>query len=84
MTDIKMNYKGIYDSFECSACKEEEESQTHMFECKEILKKYEEDYKEEYKVEYEKFFDGKVKDQVEIARIFKKLMKIKDKINKET
>ena len=84
MTDIKMNYKGIYDSFECSACKEEEESQTHMFECKEILKKYEEDYKEEYKVEYEKIFDGKVKDQVEIARIFKKLMKIKDKINKET
>ena len=80
MTDMKMNYKGIYDSFECSACKEEEESQAHMFECKEIAKKCE----EAYKVEYEKIFDGKVNDQVEIARIFKMLMKIKDNINKET
>ena len=80
MTDIKMNYKGIYDSFECSACKKEEESQAHIFESKEIAKKNE----EVYKLEYDKIFEGKVEEQVEIARIFKKLMKIKDKMNNET
>ena len=80
MTDMKMYYKGIYDSFECSACKEEEESQAHMFECKEIAKKCQ----EVYKVEFEKIFDGKVNEQVEIARIFEKLIKIKDKMDKET
>ena len=60
--------------------KKEEESQAHIFECKEIAKKNE----EVYKLEYDKIFEGKVEEQVEIARIFKKLMKIKDKMNNET
>ena len=33
--------------------------------------------------EYNKIFEGNVKEQVEIARMFKRLMKIKEKLKKE-
>lgn len=80
MTEMKMNYKGSYDSFECSACSQEEESQAHIFKCKEIWKHNEEVHEVP---EYNKIFEGNVKEQVEIARMFKRLMKIKEKLKKE-
>ena len=37
VTDVKINFKGKYDSFECFFC-DEEESQKHVMECKYINK----------------------------------------------
>jgi hypothetical protein len=39
VTYLKLNYKGIYDSYECEACGLEDESQEHIFKCNEILKR---------------------------------------------
>ena len=38
VTEVKTNYKGKYDTFECDLCKIEEESQEHILKCTEILK----------------------------------------------
>ena len=38
VTELKTNLKGIYDSYECSLCGEEEETQAHILECPEIEK----------------------------------------------
>ena len=38
MTDVKTNFRGKYDNFECELCNEEDENQKHMIECREILK----------------------------------------------
>ena len=80
MTDLKMNYKGIYDSYECEACGLEDESQDHILKCKEILKISKE---EDNIPNYERLFQGTVQEQVSIARIFQKHIKIKEKIIKQ-
>ena len=38
MLNVKMNLKGLYDSFECEVCKDEDETQKHIYECKQIWK----------------------------------------------
>ena len=37
VTDVKMNFKGMYSEFECEICEKENETQKHMLECKELL-----------------------------------------------
>ena len=39
--NVKMNMKGIYDNYECEVCLMEDESQKHVYECKEIWKRKE-------------------------------------------
>ena len=80
MTEVKINYRGSYETFECEACKENEESQLHITECKEIVK-----LRKEYRQppEYIKLFDGSVKTQLDIAKDFKENMKIKDSLSKK-
>ena len=67
MTNLKMNYKGIYDSYECEACGLEDESQGHLLECKEILKISKE---VDGIPNYDRLFQGTVQEQTSIARIF--------------
>ena len=39
VVNLKMNMKGIYDAiYECKVCQNENESQEHVYECKEIWK----------------------------------------------
>ena len=80
MTEVKINYRGSYETFECESCKENEESQLHITECKEIVK-----LRKEYRQppEYSKLFDGSVKTQLDIAKHFKENMKIKDSLSKK-
>ena len=79
VTELKTNLKGIYDSYECSLCGEEEETQAHILECPEIEKNIEDNSDVP---KYEKIFDNEVKDLVLIARKFKLNMKIKENILK--
>ena len=38
MTDLKMNKKNLHKTHECSACLKEDETQQHIYLCKEIIK----------------------------------------------
>ena len=79
MTNVKMNFKGMYSEFECEICEKENETQKHMLECKELLQM---ENNEKNVPEYEKLFNGNVKEKIEIARKFKQNMKIRENVMK--
>jgi hypothetical protein len=64
---------GMYESFQCTECGNEEESQKHVLECEKLLK-WNKEIKE--KPVYEKIFEGNVSHQIYIAKIFKENMHI--------
>ena len=73
-----MNLKSWYDTYECTVCLDEDESQEHVF--KEILKlrRYEENIPE-----FDLIMNGNVKEQLAVARIFLENMKILEKLSNE-
>ena len=77
VTDVKTKFKSKYESFECEACKIEEETQKHIIECTEINKG-----KNEYKKlpEYEELYKRNVKNQILIVRHFLENMKRRKKV----
>lgn len=79
MTFLKTNYKGIYDTYECSACEEKEENEAHILECKELLK-WNKEVNET--IEYENIYKSNVEEQVKIARLFQQNMSFKEKYYK--
>ena len=79
VTNVKMNTKGMYDDYECELCGEENETQKHILECKELTKN---NNSKRNIPNYEKLFTGNVKDKLEIARIFIENIKIRDEIKK--
>ena len=79
VTDLKMNFKRKYEDHNCEACKQEEETQKHILECKEIQKKQP---NIRYNPEYEKLFHGNLNDKIEIAKTFKENMDIRESIRK--
>ena len=76
--NVKMNMKGIYDTYECEVCLMEDESQKHVYECKEIWKKKESN--DEHIPKYENILDGNVKEMSDVARIMQENMKIQQKV----
>ena len=77
VTHIKMNYKGMYENFQCEVCNEEDETQEHILKCK-ILNK-----EESENVEYSKIKNGNIIEMVKIARMFKKNLGISEKYLKQ-
>ena len=77
VTDVKTNYKGKYDTFECDVCKVEEESQEHVLNCKEILKTRKDDEKTP---EYKNVFKGNTSLQLEVAKYFDENMRRRKKM----
>ena len=77
VTNIKMNYKGMYENFQCEVCNEEDETQEHILKCK-ILNK--DDFEN---VEYSKIKNGNIIKMVKVARKFKKNLKIREKCLKQ-
>ena len=78
-TDLKTNFKGMYDFLECSACGLEEENQKHILECSVLLSLNEES---EETPKYENLFEGDINDQIKIAKLFIKNMEIKTNLSK--
>ena len=80
ITKVKMNMKSWYDTFECSVCLDEDESQEHVYNCKEILKirRYEGN-----NPQFDLIMNGNVKEQLAVARIFMENMKILEKLSNE-
>ena len=75
-TNVKMNKKGLYDTFECRACGHENESQSHVINCKILI----EMNKESTKLEYEKLFSNDLNHQEKICKQFKGNMKIMEEM----
>jgi hypothetical protein len=71
---VKINLKSLYETYECDICDNEDESQQHILEYKELVLMHVENIKD---IQYEKIFDGNFCEQLEIARIFKHTRKIK-------
>ena len=82
MTAIKLNHKNKYETYECDACKIEDESQEHVMKCEEIKKIQK--YDENEVPEYEKIMTGNLRDQIKIAKSFSEKLKILDIIKKKS
>ena len=77
VSDVKTNYKGKYESFQCEACQHiefEEESQKHIMICK-ILNENKENIPE-----YEGIYYGNVEMKVKIAKHFLERIKTREKL----
>ena len=79
--NVKMNMKTQYSTYECSICQEENESQKHIYECKEILKKKND--KSEM-MNYEEIMNGNVYEKYVVARNFRENMKIFEEMKGKT
>ena len=78
VTNLKMNFKGMYDDFECSACGIEEETQEHVvMNCKMLNEN-----KLRKNVEYEKIFNGTLYEKLEVAKKFKENFDILENMKK--
>jgi len=82
VTETKMNMKHKYETHECDVCGQENETQEHILKCSEIIK-LNNKLKNSKIPNYTKLFNGKVSAQLEIARIFKQNMKIKQSITEK-
>ena len=79
--NLKMNMKNQYETLECLVCFKEEESQEHVYVCEQIIKQKYISNTENPK--YEKIFNGTVYDKVQIARIMRENIKIREKNHRE-
>ena len=80
VTKVKMNLKGLYDTYECLVCLNQDESQEHIYSCEEIWKIRKESFSNV--PEYEKIMNGKTNQKLEVARNFKANLKIQEEISK--
>ena len=70
VSDVKINFKGKYETFDCESCNDkEEESQKHILQCKSLNEN------NEIIPEYEEILYGNVKMKVAVARKFIKNLK---------
>ena len=78
VSDVKTNFGRNYDSFECDICQQEDESQQHIIECKEINKLKESDDQE--MPEYDEILKENIRKQVKIVKTFQENIKIREKL----
>ena len=71
---LKMNVKGLYDTYQCEVCMNEDESQKHIYRCPEILRKR--NIKFDEIPDNEKITNGSIKEKLEILRKVQEYLKI--------
>ena len=81
VTNVKMNMKGQYETFQCSACLTDNESQKHVYECELIWR--ERNIVNIEKPDYEKIEWGNVIQKIIVSRIFYENLKILEKIREK-
>jgi hypothetical protein len=70
VTEVKMNFKRMYENYKCEVCDEEFETQRHVLECTKLLNMNENS--EEISIpKYEHLLDGTPSEKINIARLFK-------------
>ena len=80
VTKLKMNLKGLYDTYECEVCLNKDESQEHIYKCEEIWKIRKESFIDN--PNYENIMNGSAHQKLEVAKIFKENLKIHTTISK--
>ena len=78
--NVKTNYKNKFKfNMNCSICQLDstEESEKHLLQCSEIVKKIDTEINL-IDAKYDDIFSESMEDQVQITKIFEKIMKIKD------
>ena len=78
MTNVKVNSKYLYETYECTMCSIEEESSEHIYLCNEIWNK--KGKSKENIPNFERILNGSIKEKIEIAKIFNENMKMLDKV----
>ena len=81
MSDVKPNFRGKYETYECDVCGEDDENQEHLIKCKEINKI--KDNNDGKMPDYERLYESEVKNLIEIARCFTENRKIRKRLSKE-
>jgi hypothetical protein len=76
-TEVKLNFRGKHETFECDVCHEEDENQEHLLKCRQINKHKK---NERNLPDYEKLFGNNLKDQIEIAKCVIENLKIRKKL----
>ena len=77
MTNVKMNFRGMFENFQCEICCEEDESQQHIMECRKLNEISHEN------IDYKKIENGNLSQMIAIATKFKKNIEIRDLGKKE-
>ena len=72
--NVKMNKKGLFESFECKVCNKEDETQEHVYQCKEIRKHIED--KESKVPDYENILTGDTNAKIEVPRYMNRNLRI--------
>ena len=81
VTRLKMNLKGLYDTYECQVCMNDDESQEHINKCTEIWRVR--NVKFDEIPDYENIMNGSVKQKLEISRIFKENLRIHEEFTNQ-
>ena len=79
VTDVKVNQKWKYDTYECDGCEKDEETQEHLIHCK-VISEMQKSSNENDEILYENVMNGKVEEQVKIAKQFMMKLEILEKI----
>ena len=72
--------KERYETYECDACGQNDESQEHVLRCTKLLIMNKEN---NAILEYDKILNGKVMEQITIAKIFQHNISVLEKIKSE-
>ena len=72
VNNIKMNQQNNYEHHECRFCFTENETQEHLYQCKEIWKFMKNEFESIPK--YEKIIEGSIREKIQVVRIFRQLM----------
>jgi hypothetical protein len=83
ITALKKSQKNSYESYECEACKVEDESQEHVLEYVKIIELQKDDDNKGEKPAYEKIMNGNVQEKKGISKSFSKKLKIIERLRKE-
>ena len=76
VTNVKINQRGKFDDLICRICEEDEESQEHVFLCKDLKNE-----NESNEVEYQQIFNGSVEEKLKVCKKMQKKLKILEKNN---
>ena len=84
-TDCKVNFKQKYlhTNLKCILCKDEEDNQQHVLECKILLDAYKSEEITSGDISYDDIFSDKISKQKVITTLFKNLFKIRENIIEE-
>ena len=78
--DVKINFRNFYTDIKCRLCKDEEETQSHLLNCSELIKNFPELYNDMI-VKYEDIFSENIKKQHRVTKLYIKLLAVWEKMS---